>query len=126
MIDSAGLNSYFSSAQEQSIRFVKELEGEDISGHESKRITNQLALEADLILIMESYMRERILHMFPNLPGLEGKIIELKRFSPKADDNDDLDIEDPYMMLDSGYKKIIIEIRDYCKYFVDEWFQKRK
>jgi protein-tyrosine phosphatase len=126
MIDSAGLNSYFSRAQEQSIRFVKELESENISTHKSKKITNELAREADVILIMESYMRERIKHLFPSITGLEEKIIELKVFSPNVDQHDDLDIEDPYMMSDSSYRNIIVEIRDYCKFFVDEWFQMRK
>ncbi len=120
-IESAGLNSYFTRAQPQSIKFVQELEGVDISSHEARRVTRQMVEAFDLIIVMERYMKDTLLEEFPILASLPGKVFTLKELCTGPEASGDVDIEDPYMHPDSMYREIIAEIRDCTRQFAGRW-----
>jgi protein-tyrosine-phosphatase len=125
-IESAGLNHAFTGAQPQSIRFVKQLAGEDISGHRSRTITASMAKEFDLIVVMETYMRDSIASHFPDIPAIRSKVFTLKELCADELHPSSLDIEDPYMMPDAFYLEIITEIRDFARCLVSRWTAARK
>jgi len=120
-IESAGLNNYFSSAQPQSIKFVKELEAEDISNHKARRVTSQMVETFDLIIVMERYMKDTLIEEFPQLVDLPCKIFTLKESCAGLELSRDVDIEDPYMHSDQKYREIITEIRDCTRQFAGHW-----
>ncbi len=120
-IESAGLNHAFTGAQPQSIRFVKQLTGEDISGHRSRTITASMAKEFDLIVVMETYMRDSLASQFPEIVAIKSKIFTLKELCADEFHPSNLDINDPYMLPDPFYLAIITEIRDYVQCIVSRW-----
>ncbi|MHA1679683.1 MAG: arsenate reductase/protein-tyrosine-phosphatase family protein [Promethearchaeota archaeon] len=125
-IRSAGLDIFFSGPQDRSIRFVKELEGEDISRYVTRKITREMVKDFDIILVMERYMKQRIISMYPDVVGVEGKIILFK--APCIDElpSTDLEVQDPYTKSNETYLQIVKEIRDYSKCFVKKWHEKLK
>ena len=125
-IESAGLNHAFTGAQPQSIRFVKQLAGEDISGHRSRTITDSMAEQFDLIVVMESYMRDAIASQFPGIPAIRSKTFTLKELCADEFHPSSPDIEDPYMMPDALYLEIITEIRDFARCLVSRWAAARR
>ncbi len=125
-IESAGLNHAFTGAQPQSIRFVKQLAGEDISGHRSRTITDSMAEQIDLIVVMESYMRDAIASQFPGIPTIRSKTFTLKELCADEFHPSSPDIEDPYMMPDALYLEIITEIRDFARCLVSRWAAARR
>lgn len=114
---SAGLNSYFRTAQPSSVKFVLELAGEDISGHAAHEVSEEDVRRADVVIVMERYMKDRLLSRFSRVPELASKIITLKEGAGFESG----DIEDPYMEGDIVYKAIISEILDDCTAFVENW-----
>jgi len=125
-IESAGLNHVFTGAQPQSIKFVKQLEGEDISHHVSRMITADMAEKTDLIVVMEAYMKDVIVANLPAVKNLQSKLFTLKELCPELHPAG-TDIEDPYMMPDENYLAIIEEIRKYTRGFVSRWaFESKK
>ncbi|MBN2151609.1 MAG: hypothetical protein JW839_09195 [Candidatus Lokiarchaeota archaeon] len=125
-IESAGLNHAFTGAQPQSVRFVKQLAGEDISGHRSRTLTASMAERSDLIVVMEAYMRDFIASQFPEVPALKSKTFTLKELCADELHPSSPDIDDPYMMPDAAYLGIITEIRDFASCFVSKWAAARK
>ena len=125
-IESAGLNHAFTGAQPQSIRFVKQLVGEDIAGHKSRTITASMAEQFDLIVVMEAYMRDSIATQFSGVPNIRSKIFTLKELCADVLHPSSLDIEDPYMMPDAFYLENITEIQDFTRCLVSRWAAARK
>lgn len=125
-IASAGLNDYFSHAQPYSVKFVMELEGESIANHVPRKITRKLAENFDLIIIMEEYMRDKILNLFPRVEGLAGKIFLLKDACEKELHPGSLEIQDPYRSDERSYFKVIKEIQQYTKCLVKKWASRYK
>lgn len=79
-------------------------EGMDISGHQSRQLTEDLADAADVIVAMTRSHREQICRLFPET---QGKVHVLKELgtSPEAGD-----IEDPIGMSIDVYRDIRDEI----------------
>jgi protein-tyrosine-phosphatase len=125
-IESAGLNHAFTGAQPQSIRFVKQLSGEDISSHKSRTITESMAEQFDLIVVMETYMRDLIASQFPGISTLKAKMFTLKELCADELHPQSPDVEDPYMMPDAFYLENITEIRDFTRCLVSRWAAARK
>ncbi|NMC05981.1 MAG: hypothetical protein GYA24_12265 [Candidatus Lokiarchaeota archaeon] len=125
-IESAGLNHAFTGAQPQSIKYVKQLAGEDISGHKSRTITAPMAEQFDLIVVMETYMRDIIESQFPGIPALKSKLFTLKELCADELHPASMDIEDPYMMPDALYLENMAEIRDFTRCLVSRWAAARK
>ncbi|HME52312.1 MAG TPA: low molecular weight protein arginine phosphatase [Candidatus Lokiarchaeia archaeon] len=124
-IESAGLSHSFLGAQPQSIKFLKETEGEDISGHVSRAITEEMARQFDVIITMERYMKPVIATQFSNVEDLEDRIVTLKEICQDEMQPANLDIPDPYLMPDYVYYPILEEIRIYMKCFIIKWFSTR-
>ncbi|MEX2717567.1 MAG: hypothetical protein Q6370_014805 [Candidatus Sigynarchaeota archaeon] len=120
-IESAGMNHAFTGAQPQSIAFVKQLGGDDISGHVSRTVTAAMAGQFDLIIVMETYMRDFMASQFPEIPTIRSKTFTLKELCANELHPSSLDIEDPYMMPDPYYLAVITEIRDFTRCFVSRW-----
>jgi len=125
-IESAGMNRAFKGAQPQSVKFVKQLGGEDISGHVSRTVTAALAGQFDLIVVMETYMRDFLASQFPEIPAIRSKTFTLKELCTDELHPSSLDIEDPYMMPDPHYLAIITEIRDFTRCLVSRWVAARR
>jgi len=101
---SAGLNAYGGPPTREAVETMRE-EGIDISGIESKHLTEELVEEADLILTMTKRYREEILSRHPKA---KHKVFTLKEF---AGETEDLDIEDPYGEGMKAYKTCAEEIK---------------
>jgi tRNA threonylcarbamoyl adenosine modification protein (Sua5/YciO/YrdC/YwlC family) len=65
-------------------------EGVDVSGHRSQRVTKEVALKSDIILVMEKLHEERLLQL---VPGIKNRVFLLKEFAKIKDNN--LNIDDP-------------------------------
>ncbi|HTY45961.1 MAG TPA: L-threonylcarbamoyladenylate synthase [Patescibacteria group bacterium] len=65
-------------------------EGIDVSAHRSQRVTKELALKSDIILVMEKLHEERLLQL---VPGIKNRVFLLKEFAKIKDNN--LNIDDP-------------------------------
>lgn len=124
-IESAGLYHSFLKAQPQSIQYVMQTEGEDISGHVSHVITDDMARHFDVIITMETYMKDVICAQFPAVEALPSKIITLKESCQDDLKPSEVDIPDPYLMPDYVYFPILEEIRDYTRCLVNKWVSAR-
>jgi protein-tyrosine-phosphatase len=101
---SAGLNAYGGPPTPEAVETMRE-EGIDISGIESKQLTEELIEEADLILTMKKHYRDDVLSRYPKA---KHKVFTLKEF---AGETENLDIEDPYGEGVKAYKTCAREIR---------------
>ena len=84
--------------------------GFDGHGHKSRLLTEEMAAETDMILVMEQQHRKTIIE---NHPDAEGKTFLLKPFSrscAQPDSNDMDDIKDPYKLPGYHYRLCFAEI----------------
>jgi protein-tyrosine phosphatase len=125
-IESAGLYHSFLKAQPQSIQFVKQIEGEDISPFRSRVITEDMVRHFDVIITMETYMKSVICAQFPVVEELQLKIITLKESCQDDLKPSEVDIPDPYLMPDYVYFPILEEIRVYTRCLVNKWVSARQ
>jgi len=86
---SAGVNAYGWPATIEAAEIMKR-EGIDVSSFRSKRLSQELADKADLILTMEKSHKETVLSLFPQYAL---KTFTLKEF---AGEKENIDISDPY------------------------------
>ncbi|MFH1239316.1 MAG: low molecular weight protein arginine phosphatase [bacterium] len=95
------------------IELMKE-KGIDISDHVSSPLTYEAIEEADLILAMEEFHRQRILEY---APLAEGKTFLLKKFALQGDnlEDDNMEILDPIAQPDEIYENCIEEIQTYLE-----------
>jgi protein-tyrosine-phosphatase len=84
-------------------------EGIDLSRHRSKRVTNEMVREADLILVMEKAHRDIILNI---VPEAEKKVHLLKSFIEEKPDNADPEIPDPIGKPAEVYESDLIVMRE--------------
>lgn len=126
VIESAGLNSHFTTAQPGSIKWVKALEGEDISSHESREVTREMLQLADLVLVMEYSMKGRLLSLAPTMKGLGDKIFGFKDPCMEELGVTHPDVLDPFMRGDEVYRKVVTEIRDHAKCIACKWSRRLK
>ena len=84
--------------------------GFDGYGHKSRLLTEEMAAETDMILVMEKQHRDMIIEQYP---GAEKKIFLLKPFitgCARPDDNQNNDISDPYKLSGYHYRLCFAEI----------------
>jgi len=101
---SAGLHAFGGPPTAEAIETMR-IEGIDISGFESKQLTEELIEEADLILTMKKQYRDAILSRYPEA---EDKVFTLKEF---AGETENLDVEDPYGEGMKAYRACAKEIK---------------
>lgn len=101
--DSAGLYAQEGlPASRGALKALQDL-GLDLSGHQSKRVSESLAAEADLILTMTRDQKEDLAQLFPQKPG---KVYTLGQFIGQPG----LDITDPYGQDINTYRKSSMDI----------------
>ena len=79
-------------------------------GHKSMLLTDEMAAETDMILVMEQQQKDMIIEKHPNAAG---KIFLLKPFSTgcnQPDSDHTNDISDPYKMSSYHYRLCFAEI----------------
>ena len=96
-------------ASPETIKVLKEEAGIDASKHRSRRLTQEMILNADHIYVMESMHREWILGMAP----MSAKKISLLTEYCSEDDycKNRMDVPDPIRMSDNFYKNVFAVIR---------------
>ena len=82
-------------------------EGVDVSAHRSHRITQEMALKADLILVMETIHEQKVLQMFPQV---KNRLFLLKEFAKT--DGSDLNIADPVGRTEEFYEQTFNIIKE--------------
>lgn len=76
--------------------------------HISAPLTAKDLAQADLVLVMESYHREKIIIDFPEVAG---KVFMLKQFAGAGDG----DVEDPIGLAEKDYRSCKDEIKSYLQ-----------
>ncbi len=82
-------------------------EGIDVSGHLSQKLTRQMALSSDLVLVMEVTHKEAVLRLAPEV---KNRVFLLKEFAKINDGR--LDIADPIGRPLDFYEKTFASIKD--------------
>jgi len=91
-ISSAGTSALGGMGASSEAQRVMLKEGVDIFSHRSRRVTNEMLEEADLILVMEKSHRDVLINI---MPEAEKKVYLLKSFMEEKPDNLNLEIPDP-------------------------------
>ncbi len=85
----------------EAIQVMKEYDV-DISGHVARQVDGELVRDADLVLAMEGYQRDRLKGAYPEA---DGKIYTLKEYA-----GTDGDVPDPYGNTRQFYQTVAQEI----------------
>lgn len=96
-------------SSEETIKVLKDEAGIDAAKHRSRRLTQEMILDADHIYVMESMHRDWILGMSP----MSAKKISLLTEFCSEDDycKTRMDVPDPIRMSDNFYKNVFAVIR---------------
>jgi len=108
-ISSAGTSALDGLEASSETKRIMLKEGIDISSHHSRRLTNQMLEEADLILVMEKAHLDIILN---KKPEVESKLHLLKSFMEDKPVNCNLEIIDPIGKPPEVYEEILIEMKE--------------
>ena len=121
---SAGINAIDGySATPETVRVLKEEEGIDMSGHQSRRLTQGMILESDKIIVMESAHRDWILQ---SAPQAMKKVALLTEYVTDGDYvKNRMDVPDPIRMSDNFYKNVLDVIRTCVKRIAEQMIQER-
>jgi protein-tyrosine phosphatase len=92
---------------EETVRVLKEEEGLDVSGHRSRRLTQEMIKEFDRIFVMEKFQQDWVLQIDASA---KEKVCLL----------DDTDIPDPIRMSYEFYKNVLAVIRKSVKKILEE------
>ncbi len=104
-------------ATEETVNVMK-VEGVDVSGHRSRRLTPEMIELADKVYVMEKIHREWILKLVPHA---KNKVFLLTEFSPSPTDQaEKADIPDPIRMSNHFYKNVLNWIRDCVNQIVED------
>ena len=105
--DSAGIYHYYEYPQEGTVNYLKS-KGIDISNFKAKKIDYELLSKQDLILGFEEKQHiQKLKRKFKNFPDLNKKIFLLLEY---ADENENLDILDPFYFEETAYNEILKRI----------------
>ncbi|MAC15847.1 MAG: protein tyrosine phosphatase [Alcanivorax sp.] len=96
-IMSAGLVGLEGRDMESTARAVAEQNGLSCGEHVARKLTGEMCRESDLILVMESSQKERLIQKFPEATG---KVFLLTHWNGKHD------IPDPYKRGRGAYERI--------------------
>ena len=84
----------------------------DITGHRSINIKKSKIEEMDIILCSTLSQKLMVLQMYPNL---KNNIFTIKEYANKENENEDLDIKDPWGYDLTIYRKCANELKKYLK-----------
>ena len=82
-------------ASEYAVKALKKLYGMDCDKHKAKQLDEEMVEDADLILTMTDSQKHAITETYDEY---EDKVFTLKEFAvgPSGDDDESVDVEDPY------------------------------
>lgn len=110
-VESAGLVALEGHEMDATARAVAEQNGLDCGPHRGRKLTGALCREADLILVMETRQRDRIIERYPESSG---KVLLLTHWNGGGD------IPDPYRRGGEVFARIYIMMSQ----AVDAWTAK--
>lgn len=84
--------------------------GMDLSSHRSRQVDAQLLRDADLVLVMEAYQRERLLELLPEAGDKIGLLKGIGRRGPKREE--ELTVEDPAGGSKESYQRCVQELEN--------------
>ena len=103
-VTSAGISVYVStSASAEAIEVMEDM-GVDISDHMSTQITEEMVVNADLVLVMTTGHKNILIDLFPEHTE---KIFTLLEYAYGSED----DIADPFGMDIDAYRECALEIK---------------
>jgi protein-tyrosine phosphatase len=101
-VESAGLGALVGHPADDQAQALMRERGIDISAHRARQITRQLCLESDVVLVMESDQRQRLVEMYPQASGRVFRIGEhAKR-----------DVPDPYRQGPAAFRDSLAMIEE--------------
>lgn len=103
-------------ATEETIKTMREY-GIDMTGHQSQRITREMAKKADAIFVMETFHRQAIIKQWPDLAPKVHLLAEYAKAQMPW--GNEIDIPDPIRMSSSFYQNVSRVIRDCVRGLVD-------
>jgi protein-tyrosine-phosphatase len=103
-VSSAGISALMGSGAAHEALLVMRDYGVDISDHAARQVDWEMVQEADLVLTMERYQRERLKKAYPEA---DGKIYTLKEYAGLGGD-----IPDPYGAAREFYEAVAREIEE--------------
>ncbi len=103
---SAGIMMLSGMGATEATKEVLRDEGIDVSAHRSQRVTKEMIMKSDLILVMERLQEERILQVAPEA---KNRVFLLKEFAKIGDT--DLDIVDPISQSLDFYRQTMAVIK---------------
>ena len=106
-VSSAGVSAVVGWGPSSEAIEIMEEYGVDISDHVARQVEGKLMEEADLVLTMERFQKEKLRGDFPEA---DGKIFTLKEYAGTG-----IDIQDPYGMPKEFYQLIAQEIETALK-----------
>ena len=107
--DSAGLYHYYEQPQEGTLKYLKS-KGVEMDDFQAKDADEELIIKQDLILCFEEkYHVRKLKRKFKQLKDLDEKIFLLLEF---AGESDNLEIEDPFYLVENEYNKVLKRIED--------------
>jgi protein-tyrosine-phosphatase len=101
-VSSAGIGALVGEGPSSEALEVMQEYGVDISDHIARQVDGEMVREADLVLTMERYQREKLKRAYPEA---DGKIYTLKEYAGIG-----TDIPDPYGTTKEFYQAVAREI----------------
>jgi protein-tyrosine-phosphatase len=111
---SAGLSAIDNAAPTLEAVEVMEEHGIDVSGHRSRLLTKQMIEEADLVLTMETFHKEKIIQAYPQ--EADTKVFTLNEF---VGDTRAPEIFDPIGKPKEVYEECLLALKDRLRKLVE-------
>ncbi|GAB4309192.1 MAG: hypothetical protein Kow0069_08140 [Promethearchaeota archaeon] len=116
-VESAGLNSFFSTAQPNTVKILAR-DGVDLSGHRCQRLTPQSARKFTWVVTMERWQRDEVRSWFSN-PERRARVVTLKELAARGPDPEG-DVADPYGRPLEFYEEVLAEIKRHVDWAMEE------
>ena len=103
-IDSAGVEARTGSSASQVVKYVARTHGFKLNGHRSNPFTKKRVKQADVILVMEQWQKDKLIERFPQA---RGKTFRLMEYLWHGDPGEIRDIPDPTGQNTPDYEEFI-------------------
>lgn len=105
---SSGLHAVVDSPAQETVQKLAKKRGLDLSSHKGKQITERMALDNDLILVMTKAHKNELERLFP---AVKGRVFLLGKWGVG-------EISDPYGKTEELYKSVDLQIQKAVKQWV--------
>lgn len=103
-VESAGLDALVGQPAHATAQSISSRQGLDLSAHLGRQLTPEMALEADLILVMSQSQLADCVRL---VPSLKGRVFLLGHWLPPGD----REIADPFRQSDRAHEEAMEHIR---------------